>query len=190
MITPPFISLDFMNSLYRDYRGTGNDQDRLRSAEWMTDFLRRWKLANLQPPPNSVVSQLVRFRNALWRIGEAVIRKQKPRSSDITLLNEVLSAAPLRRQLVEMGGKYKLATAPARKDWVWVRSEIAADFAALLSEEKLWRRVKLCANPDCRWIFYDATKSKTRSWCAPVCGNLIKVRRFRERRRRASSRKR
>lgn len=50
-----------------------------------------------------------------------------------------------------------------------------------------WARLKVC--PDCRWVFYDRTRSRTKVWCdmlagdagGRACGTIAKVRRFRER---------
>jgi hypothetical protein len=50
-----------------------------------------------------------------------------------------------------------------------------------------WPRLKVC--PDCRWVFYDRTRSRTKVWCdmlagdagGRACGTIAKVRRFRER---------
>jgi predicted RNA-binding Zn ribbon-like protein len=45
-------------------------------------------------------------------------------------------------------------------------------------------RIKICVNKDCLWVFYDRSKNKSRKWCEEAtCGNLMKVRRFRERHR-------
>ncbi len=45
-------------------------------------------------------------------------------------------------------------------------------------------RVKICANPDCGWMIYDESRNQTRRWCSVTgCGNLIKVRRHRTKRR-------
>jgi len=42
------------------------------------------------------------------------------------------------------------------------------------------RRVRLCADRSCAWLFTDTTRSGTRRWCdMKVCGNRNKVRRFR-----------
>ena len=57
---------------------------------------------------------------------------------------------------------------------------ITESFAAFLAEGDP-TRLKLCENRDCRWVFYDTTRSRTRRWCADTCGNLIKVREFRRR---------
>jgi len=50
-----------------------------------------------------------------------------------------------------------------------------------------WFRLKRC--PDCQWIFYDRTRSRTKVWCDMLagdaggrsCGTIAKVRRYRER---------
>jgi predicted RNA-binding Zn ribbon-like protein len=42
--------------------------------------------------------------------------------------------------------------------------------------------VRKCAAPDCGWLFVDATRNRSRRWCAMrVCGNRDKVRRYRRR---------
>jgi predicted RNA-binding Zn ribbon-like protein len=47
-----------------------------------------------------------------------------------------------------------------------------------------WRRLKVCANPDCRWAFYDRSRNQQGNWCdMAVCGNRIKNRQLRARRR-------
>jgi predicted RNA-binding Zn ribbon-like protein len=53
--------------------------------------------------------------------------------------------------------------------------------------EGTWRRLKICAADDCAWAYYDASKNRARNWCEYGCGNRIKVRAYRERRRAASS---
>jgi predicted RNA-binding Zn ribbon-like protein len=46
-----------------------------------------------------------------------------------------------------------------------------------------WDRLKLCANPDCRWAFYDRTHSRRGAWCDMAsCGNRLKNRNLRARR--------
>ena len=51
-----------------------------------------------------------------------------------------------------------------------------------------WRRVKACANTECRWLFYDRSRSRTRRWCAMnACGNIVKARAYRRRHRSAPS---
>jgi predicted RNA-binding Zn ribbon-like protein len=47
-----------------------------------------------------------------------------------------------------------------------------------------WQRLKACANPECRWAFYDRSHSRAGAWCdMATCGNRIKNRRLRQRQR-------
>ena len=51
-------------------------------------------------------------------------------------------------------------------------------------EQGSWNRLKACANPDCRWVFYDRSRNQQGNWCdMAVCGNRIKNRTLRARRR-------
>jgi predicted RNA-binding Zn ribbon-like protein len=45
-----------------------------------------------------------------------------------------------------------------------------------------WRRVKACAEPDCRWAFLDLSRNGSRRWCdMNECGNRAKNRAWRTR---------
>lgn len=50
------------------------------------------------------------------------------------------------------------------------------------SYEGTWQRLKACANEGCRWIFYDASKNRSGTWCImEICGSRAKMRSYRER---------
>ncbi len=45
-------------------------------------------------------------------------------------------------------------------------------------------RLKMCASEECRRVFFDRSKPATRRWCmSSLCGNRMKTRAYRERRR-------
>ena len=45
-----------------------------------------------------------------------------------------------------------------------------------------WDRLRGCANPTCRSVFWDRSKNRSGRWCSlSVCGNQAKVRAYRER---------
>jgi predicted RNA-binding Zn ribbon-like protein len=51
-------------------------------------------------------------------------------------------------------------------------------------QDRTWKRLKLCANPDCRWAFFDRSRNQQGNWCdMAVCGNRIKNRHLRAHRR-------
>ncbi len=51
-------------------------------------------------------------------------------------------------------------------------------------EQGTWSRLQVCANDECRWAFYDRSKNRQGHWCnMAVCGNRLKNRELRARRR-------
>lgn len=45
-----------------------------------------------------------------------------------------------------------------------------------------WQRLKACANPDCQWIYYDASRNRSGRWCSMgECGDVMKARAYRQR---------
>jgi predicted RNA-binding Zn ribbon-like protein len=68
------------------------------------------------------------------------------------------------------------------------RSGLSAAFGELLTAVALasldgtWQRMRVCPNPECRWMFYDHSKNRSGRWCQMAeCGNRAKVRAYRER---------
>jgi predicted RNA-binding Zn ribbon-like protein len=51
-----------------------------------------------------------------------------------------------------------------------------------------WARVKACARDSCRWLFYDTTRNRSRTWCTnSTCGSREKAKRaYRRQRQRGS----
>jgi predicted RNA-binding Zn ribbon-like protein len=50
-------------------------------------------------------------------------------------------------------------------------------------EEGTWSRLKVCANPECGWAYYDRSRNQQGSWCdMATCGNRLKNRQLRARR--------
>jgi hypothetical protein len=70
-----------------------------------------------------------------------------------------------------------------------VRALGAVQAAAVrLAATGRWRRLKMCPDPECRWVFEDRSRSGRGRWCATErCGNRAKTRAYRERSRRAST---
>ena len=51
-------------------------------------------------------------------------------------------------------------------------------------EDGSWARLKACTNQECGWVFYDRSRNRKGNWCdMAVCGNRLKNRRLRARRR-------
>ncbi len=180
-------ALDLLNSDWRDYRGSGRHEDRLDSAEWVSGFVSRWGFSEAGTLSNATISKLRALRGVLQRIVDSLVAGESPSEGDIAAMNDALAACPQRRLLVREGTGFRVDYAPDGRDWNWVRAEIAASFAEMLAEHDP-RRIKMCENDNCRWVFCDESKSRSRRWCEDTCGNLVKVRRFRQRRRAEAAR--
>lgn len=54
--------------------------------------------------------------------------------------------------------------------------------AATAAVRGTWDRVRLCAAPECRWAFFDASRRGDKRWCSTaVCGNRHKTAEYRAR---------
>ena len=51
-----------------------------------------------------------------------------------------------------------------------------------------WVRMKTCANDGCRWLYFDHSRNRSRTWCTmDTCGSRAKMRAYRSRGRAAAS---
>jgi predicted RNA-binding Zn ribbon-like protein len=124
--------------------------------------------------------QLITFRESLYRLFLSVALGEPVDARELEALNEALGSTASQRVLI---------TIPAGFVWTWRPCEtldgmtagftgrIAVQAAALLSSPDLVR-LRLCALPDCDWLFVDTSKNGRRRWCQMnVCGAKEKARR-------------
>jgi predicted RNA-binding Zn ribbon-like protein len=92
----------------------------------------------------------------------------------------VVDVARLRVGLDEHG---ELLLEPAGDG---VGSALAAILARVLAAQAVgtWRRMKACPGAHCGWLFYDASRNASSTWCSmSICGNRSKTAAYRRRRR-------
>lgn len=180
-----FAFVDLLNSDWHDYRGSGRTEDRLDKPDWLRHYLTTWGLVAADRAGSTQMAGLKKLRSLLRRMVDDLTAGRDLSAADLARLNAVMAAAPTALRLVPDGGGYRLESAPIRQDWGWALATIAASFADMLVNHDP-RRLKVCENPDCGWVFYDESRNRTRRWCeGGICGNLVKVRRFRARARQA-----
>lgn len=172
----PFI--DLINSEYRS--PLGELDDRLDRPEWLRSFLAEWDLGRFLGRRAIPVEDLRRLRTLLRSIVEKVERTGTPDKDDVARLNEVIGAGPVVDRLARDGDHWDLHPEPIEPGPGAVLAAVARSAAWFLSEAEL-ERIKICNNDDCRWVFYDESKNRSRRWCGTTCGNLHKVRRYRAR---------
>lgn len=175
-----FIWLDFLNSDYHDWRGGDRSEDRLQNPAWWEWLHDRWRLS-APLPSDAELGQLRALRAVLARIATAAAAGEPPDEADLSALNNELAARPAVPMLGCADGRYTLQRTIQATGLARLRGEVAHAFADTLVHGDPGR-IGYCDNPDCRWWFYDDTRNRSKRFCdVTACGNLMKVRRFRER---------
>jgi len=175
----PFIEL--VNSQEWDWRGSGEVYDHLDEPEWVTDFVRKWHYDRAGEFDDRAHERLADLRSTLRELLEEIIEKGAPGKHHVDWMNRVMAGAPMTWSLDAAGTDYSLKLIPVHADWDWVCADIVASLGRLLADEEL-DRIKMCSNPDCRCVFFDESRNKSRRWCNnEICGNLMRVRRHRSR---------
>lgn len=96
------------------------------------------------------------------------------------VLNAEAERAALRVDFGERGCAGLVPTGRGPADRVLGR--LLAGVAAA-DVEGTWKRLKVCADDECAWAYYDVSRNVSRSWCSMKgCGNKAKARRHRQRR--------
>jgi predicted RNA-binding Zn ribbon-like protein len=179
MVWSEFACIDFVNSEFNDHTGGGLRFDRLPIGEWQQAFLDRWHWQARVPAGATHLAELRRLRSRLRGVLERVPAANALDRNVINYLNRNLASAYFVFKLEILGG---LKIEPLNRTWTSVMAELVRSTVEVLTTQDP-RRLKVCANPDCSWMFYDESMNRSRRWCqANYCGNLIKVREFRARR--------
>jgi predicted RNA-binding Zn ribbon-like protein len=98
-----------------------------------------------------------------------------PTAADLRPLCELAEAGRARLS-VDDAGRVGIAAEDGLLQLLLVVRDAQADGT--------WQRLKACDNPDCQWAFYDRSRNRQGAWCDMAsCGNRLKNREFRARRR-------
>jgi predicted RNA-binding Zn ribbon-like protein len=147
-------------------------------AEAMTWWLRHeGGLPARRDLPDDDVSWALSVRDALFeRVADSAEgRANSPRTD--RLLDKAVERSGLVPQFIE--GKPPLRATVNGVGGIIGRILATAFLAEL---QGTWDRFRICANPNCRAVFFDNSKNRSRKWCSmQTCGNQLKVRAFRER---------
>jgi len=189
---PLEVGLDFVNTLENEKTGT---VEHLRSPTdavlWLRshDLLHQHMvddlLARTSADPaagEQLMRRVRRVRAALRELLDATVERRPP---DPNALREVNRA--LRTQYV-----YELVPASDGISLDHRHEGDPVDGALARLSETIAReltqgdaeRMRICANDECRWVFFDTSAGGRRKWCdMSVCGNRAKVARHRARQR-------
>jgi predicted RNA-binding Zn ribbon-like protein len=185
------LCLDFANTL--EFRRTAREEEALTSFE----ELRRWaarvgaiegeaaellrRSASDDPEAaRRVLADARRLREAIYDVLSAVAGGMAPPTAALEALNAalkpLLSASHV--SVDDRGARLLWSGPPAALEQVlW---PVAWSILELMLNDEL-SRVRECANQECHWLFVDRSRNRSRRWCdMAICGNVMKVRRFRQ----------
>lgn len=157
-----------------------SESDELTSPPALEAWLAsRGLLANGRHPSAEDLADVIELRETLRDVlegnaGDPVAPRVSRR------LDAILVRVPLHLQIAN-GARLQLA--PGR-DQPAIAGLVAAIGEAIYEATLTgsWSRLKVCANDSCRWVFYDASRNHSGTWCTmSVCGNRMKGRKFRRR---------
>lgn len=182
------LCLDLANTV--DNRPTGRRRELLtdfgRLLDWarQAGILSRSRADRLRRPAaerpgrsETILQQARGLREAVFRIFAAVATGRRPPHRALTVLNPALPGA--------LAGLRVVPQKEAGFRWIWdnedvpmvILGAVVRSAAGLLTAPER-DRVRICAAPDCDWLFLDHGRNRSRRWCdMSVCGNRNKARR-------------
>jgi len=167
--TPPTETLHALDDVLRWSREAGG-----MPAEAVRDIAATWRSDAAKA---TAFDAAVALRETLYRTFSAAAAAKPAPAADLDRLNAALAAAPPRHRLQRRDGFYAWQVDRLRPGVAALLAPVLWSAGDLLSQPRL-ARVRQCANPKCRWLFLDDSKSGTRRWCAmSMCGNRAKAQR-------------
>jgi predicted RNA-binding Zn ribbon-like protein len=130
-------------------------------------------------------AEAIALREVIYRIFSALASGNTVSDQDLAALNRALAAAPSRDCLAPADSGYGWRIGPAEISAPLLLAPVLWSAGDLMAGDR-HRRVRLCANDTCLWLFLDESKAGTRRWCdMAACGNRAKARRHYQRTRQA-----
>jgi predicted RNA-binding Zn ribbon-like protein len=130
---------------------------------------------------STALKRAIDVREVIYRVFLALAEGVAPEEVDLTTLNAALAEALSHACIVSRDGSFVLDWAGKEDALDVILWEVMRSAADLLTAEEL-SAVRACAAEDCRWLFLDMSKNRSRRWCdMKTCGNRNKAHRHYER---------
>ena len=181
-------ALDFVNTLEYD-KGLPDEhltdvptavlwlqEHALLHREMVGPLLERYKGGDEE----TLLQRIRRLRGALRELLDATVDERPPEGSALREVNKALRAQYLI-ELVPASDGVSLDHRHEGDPISGAMARIAEAVARELTQGES-KRMRICANDECRWVFRDFSPAGRRKWCdMSTCGNRAKAARHRER---------
>ncbi len=134
----------------------------------------------------AVWRRAIMMREALYRLVLAAAQSRPPQPADLEILTRACARAQQHAVLTADAGeiRWRWSSPTDLERPLW---EVARSAVEILTTADA-NRLGVCRHgtDGCGWVFFDATKNRSRRWCGMAdCGTRAKSRRLTERRRQA-----
>lgn len=166
---------DFLNSKWHNRQAIINDNERKQEIRKVFEY---YGFVIKEELTDSIINQFLSVRTWIFTLIKKVVQNRILSNGEIEQINKYLLAGNFNRELRIDNYKYNVNQVSIIMDWKNAVIEIISSLADVLTESDT-TRIRICENPDCQWIFFDSSRSRTKRHCDSNCQNLMKVRRFR-----------
>ena len=170
------LALDLANTI--SWRGTEREIDHLADADAILAWARDVKLIDAgfsitASQRATLVDDVHRLRRAIDQAGAAIARGDAPPVPAMVTIRDLAARSLAAASLTNAPLNFKFAGVDH------IIGPLAWAALDLLRSDEL-DRLKQCPPDDCRWLFIDRTKNRSRRWCdMATCGNRAKKRSLR-----------
>ena len=183
------LCLDFINTV--GWRGRKRSKDNFTSYSDLLLWSRYVKISadqdftallqNGNTHPNEAQKTLrnaIDLREAIYSVFSARAMGSGPPEKDLLTFNDFLSKAMCHSRIKKTDDGFVWDTDGDKKRLDWILNPVIRSAAELLTSSEI-KKVKLCGDKECGWIFLDSSRNQRRRWCdMKDCGNRAKARRF------------
>ena len=183
------LALDFANTC--SGRGSSAQQEHLRRPEHVVEWAAHTRivgpedaerllraLADDAALATRLLDQALELRDAIYALGAALAAGRPAPEACVESLTKAHARALASARLTPLGRNFGWSWSAQQNPVAALLGPISLSALTLLQQADL-ARVKQCQGDRCGWLFFDATKNKSRRWCEmEVCGNRAKQKRF------------
>lgn len=127
----------------------------------------------------SLLEHAERLGRSLRLVFDASLKNYPCKSQWAEPINRILRVTEGHDELRLHSESWRLSFVAREEGLEWLLAAIARSGAELIADRTTIQNLKQCANPDCRILFYDDSRTHRRRWCSmALCGNRSKVAAF------------
>lgn len=183
------LALDFANT--SSGRGSSAPQEHLRRPEHVVEWAAHAKIVGTEDAERllrvlaadeglatRLLDEALALREDIYDLAAALAAGQPAPDACVESLTKAHAGALALARLTPLGRNFGWSWSAEQSPVAALLGPISLSALTLLQQADL-ARVKQCQGDKCGWLFFDATKNKSRRWCEmEVCGNRAKQKRF------------